>query len=71
MSLNNVLPAWVFELDSILTKVETCKPEERSKIYKEAYSELLRSNGIPGHIRKTWMEKIRYGIVWNLPRRMS
>ena len=63
MSLNNVLPFWFFELDSILKKCETCTPEERPGIYAEAQKKLEDSESIPNNVKRLWIKKIKSGFV--------
>lgn len=64
-------PVWVFELDDILTKCETCADDQRLQVYDWAYDTLLHNETIPRHVREHWMMKIKYGFTWNLPRRME
>lgn len=63
MSLNNVLPFWFFELDSILKKCETCTPEERPEIYAEAQRKLKDNKSIPVDVKNLWIKKIKSGLL--------
>lgn len=69
MSLNNVMPWWFIELDSILFKCEKCLPEERQTVYREAIDKFKNNENIPKGISEMWIKRLEYGYTWDVPRK--